>query len=502
MKKLLLVILICCFVTGTFVSGNVLQQKYHSRQDISVASLENMPPWIAFSSVALGGFKSLLVNVLWVRIFDLQENDRYFELLQMSDWLTDLQPDMTNTWKFQVWNISYNVLARFTKPKDRYRWLKQGIRLLRDKAIFYNPKNVELYQELALLFELKMSLDHDAYHLSYKKLWALDMIRLLGGASIDFYKYLSLPKQVSELTLRPQNMKLLSQLEDVGFNFPDDFKDLLFENKPLSAKQLSVIRNYYDAFLEISAFLRKNKIQNEYKLDIAFMKDLEEKHGSLDWRLPYAHAVYWSSQAVKIADQEFTKPHYHSERVLYQSLSLGIFNGRFEMWKDGSVFILPNFDLIMPLKQHFIEVGEKCGFAFIKSPFRYFLEDSVVMLYLQGDKAEALMLFEDLRSRFGGYKQDILKFVITKMMKDAGIQDKREFMDYLMRKYIWWSVIAQDKDEYADLKAYAQGFAKLARQIAVITQNDIKEVRGRAVNSYRMQEYGAEFVEKANQVQI
>lgn len=500
MKKILLLILIGCFLTGTFYSGNVLQQKYQSREDISVSSLENMPPWIAFSSVALGGFKSLLVNTLWVRIFDLQENDRYFELLQMSDWLTDLQPDMTNTWKFQVWNISYNVLARFTKPKDRYRWLKQGIRLLRDKAIFYNPKNVELYNELALLYELKMSLDHDVYHLSYKKLWAIDMIRLFGGAVIDFDKYLSLPTNLIEVTSKPENMKLLSQLEDVDFNFPQDFESLLFEGKPLTTKQLSVIRNYYDAFMELSHFLRREKIQNEYKLDIAFMQSLEQKHGNLDWRLPYAHAVYWSSQAVKIADRESDTPFYYGERALYQSLSLGIFNGYFEMWEDGSVFILPNFDLIMPLKDHFIAVGEKCGFDFIKAPFRYFLEDSVVMLYLKGDKAESLMLYEDLRSRFGGYKQDILKFVITKMMAEAGIKNKDEFMHYLMRKYVWWSVISDKAEDKKALSAYANGFAKMARQIAVITGNDIAEVKRAAVNSYKTSGYGAKFVEKANQI--
>lgn len=500
MKKLLILVLTLCFLTSTFFCGNALEQKYHKHDDISLSSLQNMPPWIAFTSVALGGFKSLFVNVLWVRIFDLQEQDRYFELLQMANWLTDLQPNMTNTWKFQAWNIAYNILARFTNPDDRFRWLKQGIAILRDKAIVYNPKTVELYTELGSLFELKMTLDHDVYHLSYKKLWALEMTKLMGGTVLDYKKYLSLPETVEELTTKPKNLKLLAQLKDTGFVFPDDFKSLLFAGKPIAQKQLSIIRNYYDAFTEISLFLRRDKMKKEYKMDVSYMNDLEIKYGTLDWRLPYAHAVYWGQKAVDVAGDKINFP---AERVLYQSLSLGVLNGEFVMWPDGSVFIVPNFKLIKPLKNHFLEVSVKCGFDFIKAPFRFFLEDAVQLLYLKGDYAEALTFYEDLSSRFEGYSQTMEQFVVAKIMKEEKLgADKNALLVYLMRKYLWWTVIAKSNANNQDIAGYADGFGKLAKTLAQAMSKDISAVREEALKFYSIDKYGVNLSDKLKKITI
>lgn len=500
MKKLLILILTLCFLTSTFFCGHALDKKYQKQDDVSISSLQNMPPWIAFTSVALGGFKSLFVNVLWVRIFDLQEKDRYFELLQMANWLTDLQPNMTNTWKFQAWNISYNILARFTDPDDRFRWLKQGISILRDKAIVYNPKNVELYTELASLFELKMTLDHDVYHLSYKKLWALDMTKLIGDTVLDYKKYLSLPKTVEELASRPKNLKLIAQLKDTDFIFPYDYQALLFANKPLSQKQVSIIRNYYDAFIEISLFLRREKMEKEYKMDVSYMNDLEIKFGTLDWRLPYAHAVYWGQKAVDAAG---AKINFQAERVLYQSLSLGVLNGEFVMWPDGSVFIVPNFKLIKPLREHFIAVSEKCGFDFIKAPFKFFLEDAVLLFYLKGDDVNASMFYQDLSTRFEGYSQTMEQFIVAKIMHEENLNnDKDQLLVYLMRKYIWWSVISSSNTNNADITGYALGFGKLAKTLANALNKDIVKVKDTALTFYTIDKYGANLVDKLKKIKI
>ena len=40
--------------------------------------LENAPPVLAFTTVALGGFRGLIANYLWMRAAHHQENGRYF----------------------------------------------------------------------------------------------------------------------------------------------------------------------------------------------------------------------------------------------------------------------------------------------------------------------------------------------------------------------------------------------------------------------------------------
>ena len=53
---------------------------------------QNMPPAVAFTTVALGGFRGILADILWMRAGSLQDDGRYFELVQLSDWITKLQP--------------------------------------------------------------------------------------------------------------------------------------------------------------------------------------------------------------------------------------------------------------------------------------------------------------------------------------------------------------------------------------------------------------------------
>lgn len=47
--------------------------------------LDNAPPALAFTTVALGGFRGLIANALWFRADDLQFHGNYFEAMSLSD---------------------------------------------------------------------------------------------------------------------------------------------------------------------------------------------------------------------------------------------------------------------------------------------------------------------------------------------------------------------------------------------------------------------------------
>jgi hypothetical protein len=36
--------------------------------------------------VALGGFRGLIVNALWIRASEMQDEDKFFEMAQLADW--------------------------------------------------------------------------------------------------------------------------------------------------------------------------------------------------------------------------------------------------------------------------------------------------------------------------------------------------------------------------------------------------------------------------------
>ena len=109
--------------------------------------LQDAPPLLAFTTVALGGFRGLISNLLWIRANDLQMDDKYFEAAQLADWITDLEPHFAQVWVFQAWNMAYNISVKFKENapgdySDRWRWVERGIDLLRDRGLRYNPDDV------------------------------------------------------------------------------------------------------------------------------------------------------------------------------------------------------------------------------------------------------------------------------------------------------------------------------------------------------------------------
>jgi len=54
--------------------------------------LVNAPPSLAFASVALGAFRGLLVDILWMRADKLKEDGQFFDAKQLAEWITVLQP--------------------------------------------------------------------------------------------------------------------------------------------------------------------------------------------------------------------------------------------------------------------------------------------------------------------------------------------------------------------------------------------------------------------------
>src|SRR5216117_2668764 len=88
---------------------------------------QNAPPVLAFTTVALGGFRGLIANALWIRAMDLQDDGNYFEMVQLADWITKLQPHFTTVWVVEAWNMAYNISIKFNDPRDRWMWVQRGL---------------------------------------------------------------------------------------------------------------------------------------------------------------------------------------------------------------------------------------------------------------------------------------------------------------------------------------------------------------------------------------
>ena len=142
--------------------------------------IKNAPPLVTFTTVALGSFRGLVADLLWLRAGSLQEKGSYFEMVQLARWITDLQPTFSGATAYLAWNMAYNISVTCSSFEDRWRWVNEGIKLIRDQAIEYNPEDPVLYKELAWIFQHKLGNIMDDANLFYKNRLAILITNVAG----------------------------------------------------------------------------------------------------------------------------------------------------------------------------------------------------------------------------------------------------------------------------------------------------------------------------------
>jgi hypothetical protein len=225
----LLAAAILCFSTAGWLVGQASMAG--SDESAILGPSSDIPPGVRFIMVALGGFRGLLADALWVRASRLQDEGNVFEVAQLTEWITQLEPRSPEVWSYHAWNLAYNIASLFPDPADRWRWVNNGIRLLRDRGIRSNPRDSRLYWELGWLYADKAAGRWDSAQLYYRASLAGEMSELMGG---------------------------------------ERFRVEAVESNAMMAARFAAVG-----------------------LRPEIMALADETYGPLDWRLPESHALYW-----------------------------------------------------------------------------------------------------------------------------------------------------------------------------------------------------------------
>lgn len=221
---------------------------------------QNMPPSVAFTTVALGGFRGILADILWMRAATLQDEGRYFELVQLSDWIVKLQPRSPPIWSYHAWNMAYNLSALMATPAEKWRWVRNGIVLLRDEGMVSNPGSPRLHQDLAWLFLHKLGTDYDSAAAYYRQQWAAEVDA--GQVSLDPALMRQIETQIAPLDWRtPQAQAIYWAFGGLPF-VRTDFDDL------------SLRREIYQALLQRIALGDRQLLAPT----LAFVQDTQRRH--------------------------------------------------------------------------------------------------------------------------------------------------------------------------------------------------------------------------------
>ncbi|MCK5173791.1 MAG: hypothetical protein KAR47_10395, partial [Planctomycetes bacterium] len=82
-------IIILCFAVGIgllFGASTRLDTIGDAREQmglVSTTALQNAPPSLAFATVAMGAFRGLVVDILWMRAEKLKEEGQFFDAKQL-----------------------------------------------------------------------------------------------------------------------------------------------------------------------------------------------------------------------------------------------------------------------------------------------------------------------------------------------------------------------------------------------------------------------------------
>ncbi len=417
-------------------------------------AVSDAPPAVAFTTMAMGSFRGLLADILWLRSEQLKGKKNYFEMVQLARWITDLQPNYSGGTVYLAWNLAYNISVTSSDYEDRWYWVNEGIKLIRDKALLYNPDDPLLYRELSWIYLHKLGNLMDDANLYYKNQLAELMTNILGSTTPDWEALAAAPgSKEAFLEKFPADSALWKAVNKAGFKDYDALFDAFRAQE--KAKLPDTLRLYLkqDELNAIDGHFRAELLRRRLKLEPARMVEIDKKYGKMDWRVPESQAIYWATVGVEKSVENTGKPEINCLRIISHGLQSGFRSGRLlTLDADGRyVQSVPNLNLTDSAYAAF-EAGEAefkdsgAGNSFRSAKINY-LKDAIPLIYIHGNVTKAQEFFDKLVSVDGPQKQRNLdEFVMVNYaedVRDADVKKASAVVSGLIQRAIFNLLVGQ-----------------------------------------------------------
>jgi hypothetical protein len=487
-------VMIGCLVGAGFLARTVARQRQDLQLVMSLEGQQGMPPHVALATAALGTFRGLAVDVLWIRAAELQNLGQYFEAQTLAQWITSLQPRFPQVWTFQAHNLAYNISVASDVPSERWAWVDRGIRLLRDRGLQLNPSAPQLCDMLAFIFHNKVGNKVDQEHWYFKARVASDMQEVLGDLTAgkttpevieSFRRIAEAPDDLAAAAAERADLREVLDLMTAHGALPDeaflrmvgrvimadasrDGSILYGGGMPPGTNRefIAALRQQPELtgplFEVILPHLQKKVLAEQYHMDTRRMLDLMERYGPLDWRHYDAHSIYWAEQGLEVSRRKLRREDIN-ELLIVRTRMASIADlmrvGRIEY--DGvtdRVDLLPDPRFIASYEAALQEVRRlieseagisaagfsPAEFADLARGYERFLNEAVVLAYLYGDERKAAECFKRLvlLARDRGeqdqpiYRESLEMFVTLRMASvlKLDLSKIREFVDGMVQR--------------------------------------------------------------------
>jgi len=458
-----IICLVCLILAVVLLAAAAVQLDFINTQRKNMKlvvnePLENAPPSLAFATVAMGAFRGLVVDILWLRADRLKEAGQFFDAKQLAEWITILQPRFATVWEFHAWNMAYNISAAIpaTEPEQRWRWVKNGYELLRDKAIPLNPKSLLLYRQLGLIFQHKIGGVTDDVHKYYKLQLVKAMEPLLGSpdnqlsATNQYFQILvDAPTTWEQIAGDPNVSGFIAVLKkaDKAFEQDDSFVENYLSLRQTPERFAPAAFDVIDRFRGTKAlkkfdiFAKAYQLRNVWKLEPSLMQQLNQtfgpldwsepnRHLPLDWRHPETHALYWAVKGLQVAGRGvYSVNETNTDRLVAHSLQELFFNGKLFVHNVpvqfaetsylkttftasgpatqlGDVFLRPDLRMFVPCNNARLDTLKKyqnlkkSTYVSLQTGHRNFLKNAVFMFYQAGHRDWAQKVYDQIRELY------------------------------------------------------------------------------------------------------
>jgi len=132
--------------TSTGRPGGKLSQ-LREKQGLSEAQIGEIDPTSEAMKLSTFGMRGVATAILWNKSMDYQKKKDWTGLAATLNQIIRLEPHFISVWKFQSWNMAYNVSAEFDDYRERYRWVIKGIEFL-IMGVGYNDRNPVLHAQV------------------------------------------------------------------------------------------------------------------------------------------------------------------------------------------------------------------------------------------------------------------------------------------------------------------------------------------------------------------
>ncbi|NQV32407.1 MAG: hypothetical protein HQ515_06915 [Phycisphaeraceae bacterium] len=489
-----------------FVAGRQLDAINAQRHDMKLIinqPLENAPPSLAFATVAMGAFRGLVVDILWMRADKLKDEGKFFDAKQLAEWISILQPRFATVWEFHAWNMAYNISVAIpaSQPAQRWQWVRNGYELLRDKGIPYNPKALLLYRELARIFQHKIGAISDDAHKYYKIQFAREIGPIVGRATDeDFVRAMTAPTTWDALLLDPNMAEFTESLQEAdpafteGEAFVKSYMALRENPARFAPDANSVIEDYMrsETLYSFGVFARAYLLKKIWKMDVGFMHEMNVKFGpinfedpnivlSLDWRHPDVHALYWASLGLKLgADEEgreLSSTEVNTDRIIIHSLQNLFRYGKIHFYtvqyyptlEDGTESTEPRYmtDAFLRPDLRMFDRYNDAAKALLKkyegddgrvdslgTGYRNMLKNAILSFYQARLTGQAARIYKILQDTFPRpeFTVPLEEFARNRFLEEIretfGIHDAREQIESLLKESYYLFAIHSDDEAY------------------------------------------------------